>query len=678
MIFRKIVTVTLLQLFLFPSLAEVSQIKITSKELILGGQEFGEYGSYELVKGTIHFQFDPLHAANSKIVDLVFAPTNSSGMVEAWTTLVILKPLDDARSRGVALVEVSNRGGKFSPRYFNRSPGSDLNPQEVDDFGIQLLMRQGLTVIWLGWQFDVPDDNGMLKLHVPIAKKVNGDPIKGIVRSDWTIDEPKEYLSLGHHNQIGYPVSDQSSPLNKLTMRSGRDAKRIEIPRSKWKFARKDDAGNVIPDPRHILLNGGFLEGFIYELVYQAQDPPIVGLGLAVIRDVISYLKYHPQSPCKVTIGIAAGVSQTGRFIRHFLYQGFNVDESGRRAYDGVMIITAGAGRGSFNHRFAQPSRDAHRYSAFFYPTDILPFSGASQFDAYSFNSQGLLSSLPKEFQPKIFYINTGYEYWGRAASLIHTTTDGTRDVNPLPNERIYHLASGQHYVDGFPPQKVQAVYGKGKFRGNPLDFSVNYRALLVALVAWVADDRLPPESRYPQIANGTLVPFKENLFPTIPGIKYPTTIHTAYRLDYGPHWMQGVIDREPPEILEEFTPMVPKVDEFGNEMGGVSNVEIVAPLATYTPWNLRTDFAGGSQELADFKGTYIPLPLKNGDKKSWGDPRPSIKSRYKNKQAFLQKVNKAAEELSEERFLLEEEIPYVIQRASDQWDWIHKKLPRM
>ena len=674
MLFKRLFTVvTLLLFFLFAS-AKVSKVEITSREPVLGGQSFGEHGSYQILRGKVYFELDPFHEANRKIVDIAFAPKNSAGMVEAWSNLVILTPTDPAKARGVALVEVSNRGGKFSPRYFNRT--RNLNPKSDDD-GIHLLMKQGLTVIWVGWQFDVPDGQDLLKLHAPTATRLDGQPITGLVRSDWTIDKNSQYLSLGHGNQIGYAAAQLNSAEDRLTMRSARTSNRIEIPRSRWRFARKDSTGREISDPRFIYLEGEFQPGFIYELVYESKNPPVVGIGLAVIRDIVSYVKYNPQAVVKATYGIAVGVSQTGRFLRQFLYQNFNVDESGRKAYDGTMIITAGAGRGSFNHRFAQPSRDGHPYSAFFYPTDLYPFSGSSQFDPLTFKSIGLLDDVPKRHLPKIFYINTGYEYWGRAGALIHTSTDGSTDVDPLPNERIYHLASGQHYVGSFPPKRDHAVLGKGKFRGNGLDFSVNYRALLVALISWVSDDHQPPASRFPRISNGTLVKVEARSFPQIPGVPYPTTPHVAYKLDYGNHWSKGVIDKQPPEILDTFTPNVPATDSLGNELGGVRNVEIQVPLATFTGWNLRSDQIGGRDQLIRFQGSYLPLPRTKGQKKHSGDPRPSIKSLYRSKDEFLQKTRKAANALEEERFILPEEVPYVLEKASKHWDWVHKQLPR-
>src|SRR5205807_8585513 len=382
-------------------------------------------------------------------------------------------------------------------------------------------------LIWVGWEFDVPAAAGGLRLRVPIATE-SGRAITGLVRSDWTVDQAVTTLSLGHRHLLAYPVSDASAPDAELTVRDGRLAPRRVVPREQWQFAREVD-GRVVPDREHVYSAGGFEAGKIYELVYRAANPPVVGIGLAVVRDVVSYAKYDERSLCPARFGIAFGVSQTGRFLRHFIYQGFNTDERGRKAFDGLMIHTAGAGRGSFNHRFAQPSRDAHRYSSFFYPTDLFPFTSRPRRDAETGREDGLAARpLDPTHWPRVFYTNTGYEYWGRAASLIHTSVDARRDVEPLPSERIYHLASAQHFVGPFPPPPGSRLPGAPAFRGNPLDFLPTLRALLVRLVEWVAEGREPPPSRYPRLDAGTLVPIERVRLPRVLGIALPRVVHQA------------------------------------------------------------------------------------------------------------------------------------------------------
>ncbi len=661
-----------LALLISPALAagKVVRIEIERREDVLGGRPFGAAGPYEKIVGKVYFVFDPGNPSNARIVDLDAAPRNADGLVEAWANFVVLRPKRPAPGGGVALLEVSNRGGKASLAYFNGGEWS-LDPAETEHFGDGLLMRLGLTVIWVGWQHDVPVREGLLRLHVPVAAGAGGAPLEGLVRADWTVDHATRTLHIGHRDHVAYPVLDPQAPDNVLTVRDGRLAPRREVPRDAWRFAR-EEGGRVVADRTHIYMEAGFASGKIYELVYRARDPKVVGLGLAAIRDMISYAKYDPASPFTVRRGIAIGISQTGRFLRHFIYQGFNTDERGRRAYDGLMIHTAGAGRGSFNHRFAQPSRDAHRYSAFFYPTDIFPFSSRIQTDPETGLGDGLFAHQHDDANlPHIFYTNTGYEYWGRAASLLHTTLDGRQDLELYPNERIYHLASGQHFVGRFPPPANSRLVGSLAYRGNPLDFLVTMRALLVRMVEWVRDGSAPPPSAYPRIDAGTLVPIAQVNFPDIPGVEFPVVAHEAYRVDYGPRWPQGIIDKQPPQLGLAFPTRVPQVDLLGNELGGVESVEILAPLATYAPWNLRAGYPGATHELSDFVGTYVPLAKTEAERRRLGDPRPSIESLYSDKQDYLALAERAARSLVGRGFLLDEDVARVVQRAAAHWDWI-------
>jgi len=641
--------------------AEVRRLVVSTREEVLGGD-------YEKLGGTVELELDPAHPANAAIVDLDRAPRNARGRVEASADFMVLRPRRPPARGSTALLEVSNRGGKALLPYFNRATWS-LDPSTAEDFGDRLLMRLHLTLIWVGWQFDVPRQPGLLRLRAPIARDADG-PIEGLVRSDWTVERPTTTLPLAHRDHVAYPVADPRHADNVLTVRSARLGPREIVPRDRWRFARLDD-GRLVDDPTHIHLTGGFQRGKIYELVYRARDPVVVGIGLAAVRDVISWARYDSRSEFRVTAAIGAGISQSGRFLRHFLYQGFNTDEAGRKVFDGLLVHTAGAGRGSFNHRFAQPSRDAHRFSAFFYPTDLFPFTSRTQTDPETGIADGLLArsaDRPDQW-PKIVVTNTGYEYWGRAASLIHTSPDGRVDVTPLPNERIYHLAGGQHFIGGFPPTTSERA-GRA-YRGNPLDFQVTLRALLARLVEWVVDGRTPPANVYPTLAAGTLVSIDALKFPRIPDVRAPSVIHQAHRVDYGPRWAAGIITREPPGIGAPFPALVSQVDADGNEVAGVRGVELLAPLATYTPWQLRGGHGSDAAELVDFLGTYVPLPRTDTERQRWSDSRLSLERRYADKREYRATAARAAESLVAAGLLLREDVPRVLERADQHWDWI-------
>src|SRR5260221_12131551 len=210
---------------------------------------------------------------------------------------------------------------------------------------------------------------------------------------------------------------------------------------------------------------------------------------MAAVRAFLSFLKYDPQATADVKRAYAVGISQSGRYLRHFLYQDFNADEQGRQVMDGVIAHVAGAGRGSFNHRFAQPSRDSQPMSSIFYPTDLFPFTDVPQTDPEPRETAGLLDAAIKSHSaPKIFYTNTSYEYWGRSAALIHVSVDGRKDATILPNVRIYFLAGVQHFSGAFPPPKTMPgapeYTAQQKQNANPVQWY--WRALITDMNQWV------------------------------------------------------------------------------------------------------------------------------------------------------------------------------------------------
>lgn len=646
--------------------AEVISLEVIQRAEVLGGLAFSGVGSYEKISGRITFAFDPANPANRRVVDLDKAAREADGRVLAYANFMLLRPKPSCPKPCVGVIEVANRGSKAALAYFNNAAFAN-DPTAAEDFGDGLLLRRGLVLFWVGWQFDVPPGGHHLRLQAPVASE-GGKPITGWVRSDWTLDQSTQFLSLGHRGHIAYVVADPEDPRNVLAERAGRLTPRHSLPRDRWRFASAANIG-VVSDSGYLFMPSGFPAGRIYELVYVASHPPVVGLGLAAIRDLASYAKYGPNSDWQVDFAIAFGVSQSARFLRHFLYQGFNIDERGRKVFDGLLIHAAGAGRGSFNHRFAQPSRDAHRFAAFFYPTDLFPFSGRVQGDPRSGEREGLLAGKASDW-PKIMYTNTGYEYWGRAASLIHIAVNGASDIQALPNERLYHLAGAQHFMSDFPPWE-RLGQCSASYRGNPLDFLVALRALLLRLTEWVTHEREPPASLHPRLDDGTLVSLRELRWPKLPGMAFPQVAHEAYRVDYGPRWAEGIIDKEPPEIGQAFPLRLPQVDAVGNELGGVQGVELRVPLASYFPWSLRVDQSWARDELMDFWGTLVPFSWTALQRRVSGDPRPSVIERYGGRKTYLAQVNEAARQLIQEGFLLKEDWPRVVRRAEAMWEWV-------
>ena len=686
--------------------ARVDRVEILARNDVLQGKEFGEAGAYEKVSGKLHFAVKPEVAPNKLIVDLDKAPRNAAGEVEFAADFYILKPKEAARSSGSVLLEIPNRGGKGLLALIQGGKGS-RDPATEEEFGDGFLMRRGVTVAWLGWQWDMREEAGLMRLYAPVAREreqvdaagrkktsnaqrptpnvqmeekttENEKLITGLVRADFIVNEKTEQHPLGHFisGNIGgteYYAWQPDDPANVLTVRDAPMAKRRVIPRNDWEFVGSTGS-KAEPGPRTIRLKDGFEPGKIYEVVYRARDPVIAGLGFAAVRDFASYLKQEKNELAPVQRVYAAGISQSGRFLRHFLYEGFNADETGRQAIDGMFVHVAGAGMGSFNHRFAQPSRDAQPTTALFYPTDVFPFADTPQTDPVTGQTGGLLDrAKAARVLPKIFYTNTSYEYWSRAASLIHTSPDGKRDLPILENVRIYLQTGLQHFSAPFPPTRVndRGLLAQNLPNANPVRWF--WRGLFVAMDEWVRDGKAPPESRYPKLADKTLVTRGDLKFPGLRGVVLPERVHEALRFDFGPQWKKRIITKQPPGVGKPFPVFVPQVDGDGNDVGGVRLPQLDVPLAAYTGWNLRDPATGMANERVSFLGSWFPFPKTKADAEANGDPRRPIAERYQSREEFLTKFSAAANKLADDRFLLKEDVDALVQRGSEEWDLVTK-----
>ena len=646
--------------------ARVARVEITSCHDVLNGKTFGDAGVYERVTGRVYFSLPIGNPHNQRIVDLANAVNLKNGEVEFSADFVAVRPKDPHKGNGSMLLEVPNRG---RARILSLVDGGDQDL--ANDAGDAWLLRSGFTVVSLGWQWDATGDDA-LHLFAPIAKE-NGKTITGLLRGDLMLSKPLPEIPLGHLilGNIGgteYPVASPDDPRNTLTVRESRESRRTVIPRSEWQFAHTAD-GKLVPSDRHIHLNSGFQPGKIYEYVYVVADPVVAGTGFAVIRDFTSYAKHSSDAVTPVQRVYGEGISQNGRFLRDFLYQGFNADEDGRIALDGVLAHVAGAGRGDFNYRFAQPSRDAQPTSSVFLPTDIFPFTDEPEKDPLTGETAGLLDrAVADKVVPRIFFSNTSYEYWGRACALIHITADGKHDAPISDNVRIYHFTGEGHFPGPFPPAR-----GEGDLLGqqpqSPLPIRYFWRSMIANMDAWARSNTAPPPSSYPKISDGTLVPLADFAFPAIPSVNLPHEANAAYRIDFGPNWQNGILTMQPPKVGERFPVLVPQVDADGNERDGVRLPEFSAPLASYTGWNLREPSIGAPDQRLPFEGSYLPFPKNAAERQKAGDPRKSIAERYSSRDDYLHRYATALDDLVKQRWILPQDREAVLLRGEQEWD---------
>lgn len=655
----------------------ITRLVIQRREPFANGYEFPITGAYEKLVGKLYGEVDPKNRLNKTIVNLDKAPRNRRGRVEYSSDLFILKPVDLARGNGKIFFDAPNRGGKRVLAFLNDAPATN-DPSTLEHAGNGFLMRQGYTIVWCGWQGDLSPVKNWLALNVPVATN-NGNPITSKIRTEIVVDEKgvKSQPLSADERVKSYAAASRDKSQAMLTVRENSYGKRISVPPSEWEFASsaKDlRSGNEIvkPSSRHLYLRSGFKPGHIYEFAYPATNPLVLGLGFAVVRDLISFLRYetkdaagkpNPLASSKKSTGIdrayAWGRSQSGRFLRDLVYHGFNEDESHRKVFDAIAPHAAGGGRLFLNYEFARPVTSSQQHTHQLDP-ELFPHAYNVIKDAQTGRRDGILKRPRTD--PLIFHTQTSTEYWQKRGCLAHTDGKGN-DLRIPDNVRIYVIASAQHNSPfGSEPMKDDS-----QFPINPLPAGDVLRALLVALDQWVTQGVPPPPSRCPRVNERTLVPPKRSRtgFPKIPGVRFTALHNRQLYLDYGPGIARGKMTVHPPQAIGQgaYTVLVPKVDADGNDLAGIRLPAVEVPIGTYTGWNLRPrGLAEG--ELAGLLGSFIPFAKTKSERRKAGDPRLSIEERYKDRNEYVRRISRAARILVEERYLLPEDAERMIAEA--------------
>jgi hypothetical protein len=644
--------------------AEVTRIEITSRQPYAGGKQFGETGAYERIRGRISFEVDPQAESNATIVDLELAPRNVAGRVEFAADLEILAPQDLTQANGAILYDVNNRGNRVCLGQFNGGGAEGF------------LMRKGFIVVWSGWIAEVLPGNDRLILDAPIATN-SGEPIVGPILAEFVPTADTDKHTIAHFkNQGSFRPTERGLAESVLTWRLRQSDPRVVVPRRQWKLHRRevevDGRRGALP-LIEIELSGGIRAGYIYELTYEGQGPFVQGLGLAGIRDLISHLKHDrgDQNPLRVDGEPAAkfaygfGVSQSGRCLRTFLYDGFNADERGRQVFDGIIPHVAGAGMGFFNHRFASPTRHNTQHDNHLYPADVFPFTYGPEKDAFTSRVDSLLKrAVESKTVPKVMHTQSSSEYWHRAGSLVHTDPASERDSLVPPDVRIYTFGGTQHGAGTGVPRPG----GDGQLMRNPTDYRPFVRALLIALDRWVRTGEEPPPSVYPKISDNSLVDWKLGAsgWKGLPGVRYPGVIHQPDFLDRGSEFLtKRRISRVPPFVLGTYKVRVPAFGPDNNELGCLMLPSVAVPVATYTSWNLRHRSIGAETELLSLAGGFILFSRSETERRTTGDPRLSIQERYQDVDDYQAQFIDHAEQLVEAGYVLPEDLPRLEELAA-------------
>ena len=660
-----------------PAAAEVDRIEILERVPFAGGKSFGNVGPYERLRGRLYFTVEANAPENQPIVDIKLAPRDAQGRVHFTTDFILLKPADPARANGRILYDVNNRGDLTALRAFNDGRATNL-PTTAEDAGTGFLMEQGYAVLASGWSWDVTLGDNRLRADLPVATD-GGKPIYGRVEGEVTVVEPANTASHVGILSVGYEPAKPDDPDAVLTVRDSAFGTRTPIARNRWFFGeRAPGSDHVIYDPSVITLDGGFKPGSIYTVSYVARGPRVEGLGLAGIRDALTFLRheradhYGTSNPLgengadlPKTV-LAYGASQSARVLQTMVFYGLLADGRGRVAFDGALMKAPGGGKGGFNYRFGQASRHFSPDVELDYPSDWFPFSTAPQTDPVTSETRSVLDHDTLSGMPKLFYVNTATEYWTRSASLTHTTADASADLAPDRRARIYTIAGAQHRI-ATPAAGANLAHCL-----DPLDERPILRSLLLHLDAWVTLKQEPPVSSYPTLADGTLGKLSQYIdaFPKIPGVRTPSRLLEPPRLDLGPRFVSdGIADVVPPKVGKTYPTLVPLPDKDGLDKGGIRLPEITAPLGTYVGWNLYNAATGTPDRLARFDGSFVPFARNENDRLAAGDPRLSIAERYASRDAYRQAYAAATLALAEQGLILGSDVNTMVERAGAFYD---------
>ena len=640
----------------------ICRIDITDREVpCFGGESFVGSGPFARLSGRLAATLDPLHELNADIVNLDHAPRNTRGQVEYETDFCLLYPTEAATGNGILLYDVVNRGTLRTLQYFNTAPASQ-RPSFPAEAGNGYLMRQGYCLAWSAWQGDVTPGAGRLTARFPIATEngatITSRPMTGVSREEYVCDAPgsspeDRTLEIGPDRFIAtlsYPAASLDPGAASLTVRERERDPRATPSSLSWRYLDATHIDITRPsDP-------DFDRGAIYEFIYTARDPVVLGIGFAAIRDFIALLRgTDPANPLagRIRHVIGFGLSQSGRVLRDFVHQGFNLSPAGGRVFDAIMPTVAGSRRTFVNAAFAQPGRYSRQHEDHSFPDDQFPFTYATLHDALSGKTDGILAKATTQgVRPKVMHIDTDSELWSARASLVVTDTAGN-DIGQPDDVRVYIAATHQHGAYNPPPKGVTQL------GANPLCYQAILRPLLAALRAWMEDGMAPPASSFPCRADGTLVTLDEarNAFPAIPGMNFPERLNVLHLLDP---------TQQPPREGPPYPVFVARPDSDGNATGGIRHPWIRAPIGTHTGWNLRAPgFAAA--ELFSIMGSFVPFAKTKTDRGA--DPRPCLDERYATRDDWVRQLRIITAEMIAQRHLLAEDAERILAAAAQSWD---------
>jgi Alpha/beta hydrolase domain len=659
----------LIALLLLPAFSQARITRIVfdparSQSPTFEGRSFGTVGQYEKFRGTAFGELDPGDPRNALITDIEFAPRNAAGKVEYSTDIFILKPIHLNNGNHRLFIDFNNRGQMRVGRLNDVELTN--NPTTAADAGTGFIMNLGYTIVSMGWDFGATGFDSM-KISVPGASNPDGSAITGPSYEYLVFDNATTMQAT-----LTYPAATLDKSQATLTVRQRLDDPPVTVPDSDWEYT--SPAGTAI---RLLPAGTRFLQSYVYEFTYTAKNPVVAAVGLAALRDFVSFLRYGTAAEGNPLAGdvrhtFSYSISQPSRTLNDFQRLGFNEDENGKRVIDGILSHTGGGSGDQINYRFGQTGRTERNRQNHLYPEGVFPFAHQVLTDHLSGKTAGRdVRCTATNTCPKRFEVNTANEYWVKAGSLLHTDTRG-RDLKDPKNARFYLMSGLSHGVGDITDRGVCQQFT------NAVSPYAAHRALLVALDEWVSHGIQPPNSQVPRLADHTaafavphpgsqtgVVPQAVLGWPTIPGVTYNGLITTRYFLDFGAMFEDGILSNYPPSVegRPAYPIFVSKVDADGNELAGVRLPPVEAPVATTTGWALRRE-GFSENEGCESDGQHIPFATTKADRLAAGDPRFSLQERYKDHDGYVKAVTRAAKKLQRQRFLLLDDVQQYIEEA--------------
>ncbi len=664
-----------------PARAAITQIIIDSSAPAFGGATIGTAGAYTLLSGRAFGELNPTDPHNEIITDLNLAPKDSTGKVPYIATFQIAVPQNLSAASGLLFYEVPNRGNNAIPGASSIVPGAIYMQS-----GWQGDLLANCATAYPCTSLTAPYAGTNQVLQVPVATNKDGSSITGPVYGHIALGATGNTSQLViFSTPIPYkPTTLDTSPtitqfysVAKQTI-TGIDGPKHEIPANAWAWANCTTTPFPgTPDPTHICLKDGFDPSLLYEMVFPAKDPLVLGIGYAATRDIISFFRHAKTDTAGTANPIAGavskvidvGVSQSASFIRSSIHLGFNADEGGIQVADAAWPQIDG--RQLFlNIRFALPDVITNLYM----PADEAPvWWGDYPNTVRNQPPSGMLDRCTATNTcPEILETFGSNEMYEEKMSPDLVGFTAKADIPLPPNVHRYYEPSTTHGGGGggFTYTATLPPTGACAYPANPNPETQTNNALQADFIAFLTQGTPMPPSTYPTLASGQLVTptTAAQSFPHIPNYPYgglalnhPEKFGFGPRIDYFDE--SGIITNQPPTVQAVLPELVPALNKDGNETSGVPSVLLQAPLATYSGWNnyAATAFKGQQCSLS---GSSFPLQETKVARLAAKDPRASLEERYGTHTGYVCVVTTAANSAVASRFLLSADAATLIAQA--------------